>query len=469
MNARHARLPRSLSVLVALAAACGGDPTDRTQDARDETPAPSNRIDVPPIVRRNLGIEFVPVERRHVRATLRLPARVELLPTATQHYRAPYGGRVQLRVEPLQRVRAGDVLYTIDSREWREEQRRLASTASAITIAETRLASMQAVLLACEEHEKSLRDAFAVTESYVEDLRRAERDVGGQAQKIATARVELAQIGAQLADASEKHTETQTRIRELQTEVRTQEGQFELLLAGAAAQLGVDPEQLRDGERAWRELRTLDVLALAEGVVQEIVVASGSLVDPLGPVLTTIDPSRVRCRAQALQSDAGRLRDGQPARIVPAGGTTGAADAYVGQVQVAPTGDARTRTLDVFVLPNGDAPTDVPRPGTAVFVEIDTSADGHAATPPLVIPSAAVLPDGLERVFFRRDPKDPNRVIRVVADLGHDDGAHVEVKSGLMDGDEVVLDGAFELVLASSSQSQKGGHFHADGTWHEDH
>ena len=38
-----------------------------------------------------------------------------------------------------------------------------------------------------------------------------------------------------------------------------------------------------------------------------------------------------------------------------------------------------------------------------------------------------------------------------------------------MDGDEVVTTGAYELVLASSAQATKGGHFHADGTWHEDH
>ena len=57
---------------------------------------------------------------------------------------------------------------------------------------------------------------------------------------------------------------------------------------------------------------------------------------------------------------------------------------------------------------------------------------------------------------------------RCAADLGVDDGRWVEVKSGLTDGDEVVLHGAYELVLASSGQAQKGGHFHADGTFHAD-
>ena len=72
-------------------------------------------------------------------------------------------------------------------------------------------------------------------------------------------------------------------------------------------------------------------------------------------------------------------------------------------------------------------------------------------------------------VVFRRDPADPDKVIRVDADLGVDDGRWIEVKSGLMDGDEVVGPGAYELMLASSGSAPKGGHFHADGTFHEDH
>ena len=69
-------------------------------------------------------------------------------------------------------------------------------------------------------------------------------------------------------------------------------------------------------------------------------------------------------------------------------------------------------------------------------------------------------------MLFRRDPKDPDQVIRLGADLGLSDGRWVEVKSGLRDGDAVVLAGAYELMLASSGAATKGGHFHADGTFH---
>jgi len=85
----------------------------------------------------------------------------------------------------------------------------------------------------------------------------------------------------------------------------------------------------------------------------------------------------------------------------------------------------------------------------------------------LAVPVAAVAQDDLKRLLFRRDPKDPDQVIRIDADLGVSDGVWVVVNSGIKDGDEVVLGGVYELAL-SGSGAAKGGHFHADGTFHAD-
>ena len=54
--------------------------------------------------------------------------------------------------------------------------------------------------------------------------------------------------------------------------------------------------------------------------------------------------------------------------------------------------------------------------------------------------------------------------------MGVGDGRWVEINSGISLSDQIVLDGAYELKLASqqSGTSQKGGHFHADGTFHGD-
>jgi hypothetical protein len=108
------------------------------------------------------------------------------------------------------------------------------------------------------------------------------------------------------------------------------------------------------------------------------------------------------------------------------------------------------------------------RPGVSAFLEvvIDSSTG-----PALAIPRSAIVKDGITHVFFRRDPQDPNKAIRVEADMGVDDGRWVVINSGVAKGDEVVLDGAYELKLATaqSDTTQQGGHFHADGAFHGEH
>jgi multidrug efflux pump subunit AcrA (membrane-fusion protein) len=116
----------------------------------------------------------------------------------------------------------------------------------------------------------------------------------------------------------------------------------------------------------------------------------------------------------------------------------------------------------LFVTP--DALTSWARPGVTAQLEIITESTN---VPELSIPLAAVQQDGLTPIIFRRAPDNPNESIRMEADLGMNDGRWVAILSGLTDGDEVVLDGGFQLMLATSGSVQKGGHFHADGTFHE--
>jgi hypothetical protein len=97
---------------------------------------------------------------------------------------------------------------------------------------------------------------------------------------------------------------------------------------------------------------------------------------------------------------------------------------------------------------------------------VDSSGDKA-----LAIPRSAIVKDGITHVFFRRDPGNPNQAIRVEADMGVDDGRWAVIHSGLGVGDEVVFEGAYELKLATSQSltGSKGGHFHADGAFHDEH
>ncbi|MEY3026931.1 MAG: hypothetical protein RLZZ238_1828, partial [Planctomycetota bacterium] len=178
-----------------------------------------------------------------------------------------------------------------------------------------------------------------------------------------------------------------------------------------------------------------------------------------------VQPEQVRFRARALQGDLAKLRDGLPARIVPPSTDAAVAlDPIDGALLVASTADPDGRTIDLIVTPGSVAAWT--RSGVAASLEITLEGGGDE----LAIPLAAVVRDGASPIIFRRDPKDPDKVIRLEADLGTDDGRWVEIRSGVREGDEIVLAGNYQLMLATSGSAPKGGHFHSDGTFHaEDH
>ncbi|MCA9297396.1 MAG: hypothetical protein KC983_12785, partial [Phycisphaerales bacterium] len=229
------------------------------------------------------------------------------------------------------------------------------------------------------------------------------------------------------------------------------------------------PTDTPDGPvEQWRAINTIIVRAESAGVVETIGVTNGAWATEETNVLTIVKPDMLRFRAVGLQSDLGRLRDGLAGRIVAPSPTRAAggidlADTMSGRVTLGLTADPDERTLDLFLVP--EELRSWARAGVSAQLEIIT--DGTSA-PSLAIPSAAVQADGLAQVIFRRDPKNPNAAIRIDADLGLSDGRWVVVNSGLRAGDEVVLDGAFQLMLASATggTQSEGGHFHADGTFH---
>lgn len=457
-------------LLVAVLAGCRHEHDDH-EHAEPHPPQNPGVIAVPAAVRQNLGITFVPVERRRVAASLRLPGAFELLPNGRRDVRPPLAGRVEVRVQPLQSVQTGELLATLDAPEWRALQRELGELEAELAATAANVTAMQPMLQACEQHTQSLRRALTTVEQQVARLEQTQQELGGQAQALGEARLLAAQTEAQVAEATEKHTQTHTRITELEVKQRSQQQRRLLLLAGMATHAGRSVDELlaaTDAGPAWQRLAALELRAPAAGVVEHIDATSGAWLAAGERVLTLVDPAQVRVRAQALQSDLARLADGLPAWIEPVGALDPRQHVRA-ELRLGAIGDPLQRTLELFATPR-PATADAPWPafvraGVAVMLGIETVGSGDRE---LAIPSACVLPDGLQRVFFLRDPNDKDKVRRIEADLGVDDGRFVVIKSGLADGDEVVLAGAYELVLASSSGAQRGGHFHADGTFHAD-
>ncbi|MFM9957597.1 MAG: efflux RND transporter periplasmic adaptor subunit [Phycisphaerales bacterium] len=486
MTTRHIIQICLVAAAVATAiVACGRSPESGAsgqarQEQAESAPAITNRVDIPQTVRQNLGITFAKVESRHVARTLRVPGRFELLPTAQREYRAPASGRVELLVSQYAVVDAGTPLYRLDAPRWREMQKELADAHADVRLAEAGAASIGPLLEAHEQHHTEIEKAVALWTSRVETLEQL-RDAGGaRGDEIAQAKAALASARSELAETLEKEAELAARAKQTAAALDAANARLAFLFEAAAALTGLTTEDLRapasSGAREqprprWAVLAGIEVRAQTPGIVEHLHAVSGGFVDEHAPVLETVQPEMVRFRAAGLQSDLARLNSGQSARVIAAGSGAPSDEgaSLAGTLLLAPTADAERRTIDLIFTPaSGDAAPPWARAGVSAFLEVVTA--GVAETTgeaELAIPLRAVARDGTRAVIFRRDPANPDKAIRLEADLGIDDGRWIVIKSGVAEGNEVVLDGVYQLMAATSGSITKGGHFHPDGTFHE--
>ena len=411
-------------------------------------PAPTNRIDVPQAVRQNLGITFAKVERRRVASTLRVPGRFELLPTSRREYRAALPGSVRLLVSQYEQVGKSSPIFRLDSPEWHTLKRELHE-------AEVGIERATAELAVAQQAKSEAEQVVAALQKRVEALAGAEVRRAELETEVSVRRAAVPRLDAEI------------RVKEAALDEARHD--LELNIDKAASLLGMSPDFLRETTRddgghetqRWYAINHIDVAARDAGVVETLGVTDGAWVEAGTLVATTLDPKAVRFRAVGLQSDLAKLANGLAAAVLPPHGAAAGAEPLAGKLQLGPVADPDQRTVDLIVTPGGTA--EWARPGVSALLEVVTDGTAEAE---LAIPVSAVVRDELTQIFFRRDPRDPDKVIRMEADLGVSDGKWVVVKSGVKEGDEVVLHGVYELKLAGGSGPTGGGHFHADGTWH---
>ena len=448
----HPALVSAFLSFVAAACAPSVEPELSEPSADAEHDGPTDRIDIPATVRRNLGITFVDVEARRVAQTLRIPGAFEPRPLARHEYRMALPGRVELSVDQYDAVEPGQTLYRYQSPAWPEllheiivGEQAIATALAEIDIARAKLDESSTRLDLARERLAALAEA---------DFKKADLEV--QAAELAAS---VPRLEAELELA-------RTRLANAR---RTREHALHRAsTASGIPEAELEAEVLVDGERtpSYATIDWIDVRAVKPGVVERLAVTDGAFVESPATVLTTVDRSVVRFRALALQADLPRLEAAVEARILPPSSPDTATSGAPADLTIGLEAHPRERTVSVLATPREYAAW--MRPGISGFLEVVVAS---TAQPALAVPRSAVVQDGLTHVFFRRDPSDPDRVIRVEADMGPSDGRWVVLESGVARGDEVVLAGAYELKLASQGETTRssGGHMHADGSFHEDH
>jgi multidrug efflux pump subunit AcrA (membrane-fusion protein) len=401
--------------LLLILPACSRDSEEAVspKEQEEEAALPTNRIAIPATVRGNLGITFAKVERRNVANTVRVPGSFELQPLAKHEYRTMLPSHIEFLVNQFDTVEEGTPLYKFRSLKLLELQQ-------AVDLAKADLALTQA--------------------------------------KYDTAKARI----VALAKANVKRAELDAQVAELQADIDQRQVQLRVATSAyeQAAQTSMG-ENEKPAAGDW-----VEVLAKEAGVVESLAVTNGTYVEETSLILTIVDPTKVRFHAMGLQSDLATFKNGQAVSIVPPQARKNDLNESIkATLQIGLKANPQQRTIDLFAILGTDENKSWSRPGVSAFLEVaEQSSDGIV----LAIPSSAVVKDGITHVFFKRDPLDPNKAIRVEADMGVNDGRWTEIKSELGPKDEVVLNGAYELKLASSQSgtSQKGGHFHGDGTFH---
>lgn len=194
------------------------------------------------------------------------------------------------------------------------------------------------------------------------------------------------------------------------------------------------------------------VRAETDGMVEALLVQDGSWLETGTAVIQIVNRSDLRFKALVAQSDAKRLKDGMVAKV----------GENNGRIRVG-VGDERG-IVPVYVLFDDGV--------KAIAGELSHGecVSDEAMSAHMAVPSKCIVTIDLQPTVFIRDKHNEERFIAVAVTPGVSGGGWTAVDGLLTHHCELVSDGAYELKLAipSAGKSKRAGHFHADGTFHEE-
>ena len=206
--------------------------------------------------------------------------------------------------------------------------------------------------------------------------------------------------------------------------------------------LSIPDSVVASSEQSGKAQSRFTLTAPASGVVAELGVRDGAMVSPGMTLFRIVDLGSVWVMASVPEALAGRIRSGSQAEVRVAG----IADAFTGKFSaVLPDVDPATRAVKARVeLRN---PGLVLKPGMFVRVALKQEASEQA----LVVPQESVITTGKRSVVILA--LDGGKYSPVEVTLGRENGADIEVRSGLSEGQKVVASGQFMLDSEASLKS----------------
>lgn len=207
----------------------------------------------------------------------------------------------------------------------------------------------------------------------------------------------------------------------------------------------VSPAEIEKLDQGGKVITDLTVNSPVSGYITQKNALPNMYVQPETMLYTVADLSDVWVLAQVFQSDAGKVKPGDPAEIT--------VDAYPGRVfngrvdYILPQLDVNTRTLPVrLVFPN---PSLKLRPGMYVNVSLKLPMGRQ-----LVVPASAAFHSGTKNLIFVYGGEgsiEPREV-----ELGPQVGDQLVVAKGLKTGEEIVTSANFLIDSEAQLQGAAG-------------
>ena len=264
------------------------------------------------------------------------------------------------------------------------------------------------------------------------------------ASQLVSARAELQRLKSQLS-AVTRQTERNRRLveigavpqKEYEFSVAEQRGIEESIRAQESTISGVTTQLRRFGAVNTSPGQAVSTIIEApfSGVVTKVDAAPGQVIDSEDQLFGIADLSRVWVQAEVYEKDLGRVQVGQNAIVRV---DTYPDQQFTGKVTyISDVLDPQTRTARVRC--------EVPNPGTRLkvdmfaTVQVPTKFNRTA----IAVPAAAIQQVEQSTVVFVRKADTKFEARRV--QLGNTVAGAVEIVSGLSEGEQVVVDGAFHL------------------------
>ncbi len=209
------------------------------------------------------------------------------------------------------------------------------------------------------------------------------------------------------------------------------------------AALGVTRSEVARLEKEGRVMQRVRVFAESDGVIGHLGVRQGIYVTPMTEVMSIAKLDRVWVIAEVFERQSSWVRPGQRAAVtldyLPGETFEGTVD------YVYPELDPKTRTLKVRLA--FENPGQQLRPN--MFSRVVIEADGFG--PVVHVPKAAVIRGGsVNRVVIA---SGEGRFRSVPVHLGIESGNRIAIRSGISEGDEIVVSGQFLIDSESNIES----------------